>query len=229
MAAIYQLGNGLTPYLNYSTSFEPTSGVDTETGEAFKPTTAKQFEGGLKYRSQDGATRLAAYFDIKKRNVVVNTPDFGKYTQNGEVRSRGVEVSWNQALTDRLDFTLGLTRLDNEVKENDNNLALVGKTPVWVAEKQASLWLDYKPLDRLDLSAGVRYVGESQMDALNTGIVPSYTVFDAAAMFRVDKTWRVGLTASNLGGKRYVGACFDANNCWMGAERNVELSLHATL
>lgn len=229
VAAIYQLGNGLAPYLNYSTSFEPTSGVDTETGEAFKPTTAKQFEGGLKYRSQDGATQLtAAYFDIKKRNVVVNTPDFGKYTQNGEVRSKGAEVSWNQAVTDRLDFTLGLTHLDMQVTENEQDTALVGKTPVWVAEKQASLWVNYKPLDRLDLSAGVRYVGESQMDALNTGIVPSYTVFDAAAMFRLDNTWRVGLTASNLGDKRYVGACFDADNCWMGAERSVELSLHAT-
>ncbi|MDY0963727.1 TonB-dependent siderophore receptor [Massilia sp. CFBP9026] len=229
VAAIYQLGNGLAPYLNYSTSFEPTSGVDTETGEAFKPTTAKQFEGGLKYRSQDGATQLtAAYFDIKKRNVVVNTPDFGKYTQNGEVRSKGMEVSWNQAITDRLDLTLGLTHLDMQVTENEQNTALVGKTPVWVAEKQASLWVNYKPLDRLDLSAGARYVGESQMDALNTGIVPSYTVFDAAAMFRLDKTWRIGLTASNLGDKRYVGACFDTDNCWMGAERSVELSLHAT-
>lgn len=229
VAAIYQLGNGLAPYLNYSTSFEPTSGVDTNTGEAFKPTTAKQFEGGLKYRSKDDATQLtAAYFDIKKRNVVVNTPDFGEYTQNGEVRSKGVEVSWNQALTDRLDFTLGLTHLDMEVTENEQDTALVGKTPVWVAEKQGSLWVNYKPLDRLDLSAGVRYVGESQMDALNTGIVPSYTVFDAAAMFRVDKTWRIGLTASNLGDKRYVGACFDADNCWMGAERSVEVSLHAT-
>ena len=88
--------------------------------------------------------------------------------------------------------------------------------------------MNYKPLDRLDLSAGARYVGESQMDALNTGIVPSYTVFDASAMFRLDKTWRIGLTASNLGDKRYVGACVDADNCWMGAERSVELSLHAT-
>ena len=34
-------------------------------------------------------------------------------------------------------------------------------------------------------------------------------------------------TAGNLGDKRYVGACHSAQNCWMGAERSVELSLHA--
>ena len=228
IAAIYQIGNGLAPYINYSTSFEPTSGVDSVTGEAFKPTTAKQIEGGIKYKSADSRTQLtAAVFDIRKQNVVVNTPTFNQYTQNGEVRSRGAELSWNQALTDQIDFTLGLTKLDMEVTKNELDKSLVGKTPVWVADKQASLWLNYSPIDALDLSAGVRYVGESQMDAANTGIVPSYTVYDAAAMVRLNKTWRVGLTASNLGDKRYVGACHSAQNCWMGAERSVELTVHA--
>lgn len=228
IAAIYQIGNGFAPYINYSTSFEPTSGVDSVTGEAFKPTTAKQIEGGIKYKSPDSRTQLtAAIFDIRKQNVVVNTPTFNQYTQNGEVRSRGAELSWNQALTDQLEFTLGLTKLDMEVTKNELDRSLIGKTPVWVADKQASLWLNYAPIEPLSLSAGVRYVGESQMDAANSAIVPSYTVYDAAAMYRLNKTWRVGLTASNLGDKRYVGACHSAQNCWMGAERSVELTLHA--
>ena len=52
-------------------------------------------------------------------------------------------------------------------------------------------------------------------------------MFDAAAMYRLNKTWRLGLTASNLGDKRDVGACHSTQNCWMGAERSVELTLHA--
>ena len=228
LAAIYQLGSGLAPYLNWSTSFEPAAGVDSLTGAAFKPTTARQIEGGIKYKSADGRTQLtAAAFDIRKRNVVVNTPTFNQYTQNGEVRSRGAELSWTQALNEQLDFTLGLTRLDMEVTKNPLDPALVGKKPVWVADRQASLWLNYQPFDTLDLSAGLRHVGASQVDALNTGIVPSYTVFYTAAMLRLNRTWRLGLTASNLGDKRYVGACHSAQNCWMGAQRSVELSLHA--
>ncbi|GGY56253.1 TonB-dependent siderophore receptor [Pseudoduganella albidiflava] len=227
-AAIYRFGNGMAPYLNYSTSFEPASGVDSLTGQAFKPTTAKQIEAGVKYKSPDSRTELtAAWFDIRKQNVVVNTPTFNQYTQNGEVRSTGIELSWNQALTERLDFTLGLTHLDMEVTKNALDPALVGKTPVWVADKGASLWLTYTPLDTLDLSAGIRHVGASQMDEANTAQVPSYTLFDAAAMFRLNRTWSIGLTASNLGDKRYVGACHSAQNCWMGAERSVELTVHA--
>jgi len=114
------------------------------------------------------------------------------------------------------------------IKKNELDPALVGKTPVWVADKQASLWLNYFANDRLDLSGGVRYVGKSQMDAANSGTVPSYTVFDVAGNLKLTDKVRLGLTVSNLGDKRYVGACYDANNCWMGTERSVELNLQAT-
>lgn len=229
VAAIYQLQNGFAPYVNYSTSFEPTSGVDSLTGSAFKPTTAEQLEAGIKFKSADNRTQLtAAYFDIKKQNVVVNTPTFNQYTQNGEVQSKGAELALRQRVTDNLDLTLGLTHLDMQVTKNTLNPSLVGKTPVWVAEKQASLWLNYVATPNLDLSAGVRYVGKSQMDAANSATVPSYTVVDAAANYKLDDTWHAGITASNLNNKRYVGACFDASNCWMGTERSVELSLNAT-
>lgn len=229
LAAIWQLQNGVAPYINYSTSFEPTSGVDSVTGNAFKPTTAEQVEAGVKFRSADNRTQLtAALFDIRKQNVVVNTPTFNQYTQNGEVQSKGAELALRQRVTDKLDLTLGLTHLDMQVTKNPLNPALVGKTPVWVAEKQASLWLNYYATPDLDLSAGLRYVGKSQVDAANSATVPSYMVVDAAASYKLGDTWRLGLTAGNLNNKRYVGACYDANNCWMGTERSVELSLNAS-
>lgn len=229
LAAIYQMENGIAPYVNYSTSFEPTSGVDSVTGNAFKPTTAKQLEAGIKFKSLDNRTQLtAAWFDIRKQNVVVNTPTFNQYTQNGEVQSKGAEIAVRQHVTDKLDLTLGLTHLDMQVTKNTLNPSLVGKTPVWVAEKQASLWLNYFATPDLDLSTGVRYVGKSKMDAANSATVPSYMVVDAAANYKLSDTLRLGITASNLNNKRYVGACFDAANCWMGTERSVELSLNAT-
>jgi iron complex outermembrane receptor protein len=225
-AAIYTFGNGFAPYLNYSESFEPTAGIDSMTGKPFEPTTAKQNEIGFKFRSRSGATELtAAYFDIRKQNVVVNTPTFTERTQAGEVRSKGAELAWRQLLGSKIDFTLALTDFDIDITKNPLDPALVGKTPVWVAEQQASLWVSYYATPRFELSGGVRYVGESQLDALNTDTVPSYTVFDAAAVVRLTASSRLALTASNLFDKRFVGACFDVNNCWMGPERSVELSL----
>jgi iron complex outermembrane receptor protein len=229
LAAIYTFDNGLAPYLNYSESFEPTSGVDSLTGKPFEPTTAEQVEAGIKYESPNGNTKLTfAYFDIKKQNVVVNTPDFLSYTQTGEVQSKGAELSWTQFVNDKLDFTLSLTHLDVSVTDNELNPALEGKTPVWVAEKQASIWMNYYATPKLELNGGVRYVGESQANQLNTDQVPSYTLVDIAGSYRFNDTYRLGLTVSNLFDDEYVGACFDLNNCWMGNERSVEMTLYAT-
>ena len=229
IAAIYTFENNIAPYASYSESFEPTPGVDSETGLAFKPTTAEQIEVGLKYHNSDSSTQItAAFFDLRKQDVVVNTPDFMTKTQNGEVQSKGFEASIYQQLNDSLDITLNLTDIDVEVINNPQNQALEGKTPIWVAEQQASLWLNYLFNDALEFNGGIRYVGESQLDALNSDTVPGYTLFDIAASYQFNDRYKLGLAVSNLTDKRYVGACFDITKCWMGAERSVELSLNAS-
>lgn len=229
MAAIYTFDNNIAPYASYSESFEPTSGVDTLTGSAFKPTTAEQIEAGVKYHNNDSSTKVtAAFFDLRKKDVVVNTPDFMQYTQNGEVQSKGFEVSVYQQLSNSLDITLNLTDMDVEVTDNPQDQTVEGKTPIWVAEQQASLWLNYFLSDALEFNGGIRYVGESQLDAQNSDTVPGYTLLDVAASYRFNDSYKVGLAVSNLADKRYVGACYDINSCWMGTERSVELSLNAS-
>ena len=228
VGAIYTFDNGFAPYASYAESFEPTSGVDSLTGEAFKPTTAKQFEIGVKFKSADGnITATAAYFDLRKQNVVVNTPDYLQYTQTGEVKSEGVELSVVAALTDTIEISANFTELDVTVTKNELDTALIGKHPVWVAERQASLWATWRPHEDLSLNAGVRHVGESQLDAMNTDTVPGYTVFDAAVSWQIDDSFRLGLNATNLTDKSFVGSCYDASNCWFGAERSIEFTLYA--
>lgn len=228
LGLIYNFANGFKPYINYATSYEPTSGVDSQTGEAFKPTTAEQHEIGLKYAG-DIVQLTSAYFDITQDNVVVNTPDFMQYTQNGEVNSTGFEISARGQLTPDVELLATYNQQDVEVTKNPLNTSLVGKTPVWVADKQASLWATYFINDRLDASAGVRYVGESALDAQNTGTVPSYTLADVALSYRFSPATKLSLTVNNVTDKRYVGACSDAANCWMGTERSAELTFNLTL
>jgi iron complex outermembrane receptor protein len=226
LAAIYTFDSGLAPYISYSESFEPESGVDSNTGKPFKPTLADQIELGAKYQNSDQTTQLTlAYFDISKKNVVVNTPDFLQKTQTGEVVSQGVEFWFKHSLTDNFNAELNLTKMDVKVTKNPLNPTLVGKTPIWVAEELASLWMNFYPTDNWAISGGARYVGESQLDAENSDRVPAYTLLDLALRYYFDIDTSLALTASNLTDKRYVGACYNANNCWMGAERSVELIL----
>ena len=187
VAAMYTFDSGWRMYANYSESFEPVSGTDSVTGEAFKPTTADQVEVGTKYISGDGATTFTgAYFVLTKQNVVVNTSDFAQYTQNGEVESKGIELELNTRVTNALSVQANATFLDMEVTEDTLDPDVVGKTPVWVAEESASVWANYffdDALDGLMLGAGVRYVGETQADKYNTDTVPSYTLVDAVLSY----------------------------------------------
>ncbi|WP_218418437.1 TonB-dependent siderophore receptor [Alteromonas lipotrueae] len=230
VAAMYTFDSGWRMYANYSESFEPVSGTDSVTGEAFKPTTADQVEVGTKYISGDGATTFTgAYFVLTKQNVVVNTSDFAQYTQNGEVESKGIELELNTRVTNALSVQANATFLDMEVTEDTLDPDVVGKTPVWVAEESASVWANYffdDALDGLMLGAGVRYVGETQVDKYNTDTVPSYTLVDAVLSYDMPE-YDLKLTGSvsNLTDKEYVGACYDTNNCWYGAQRRFEIGI----
>lgn len=230
IAAMYTFESGLRPYLNYSESFEPVSGVDSVTGQTFKPTTAQQKEIGIKYQSDDNSVSFSsAYFNITKQNVVVNTPDFAQKTQTGEIESKGVEFELSTQITEDLILTTNYTHLDMQVTKDKLDPDLVGKTPVWVAENMASVWANYYFSDALDglmLGGGARYVGKSQLDKYNSDTVPSYTLFDAVMAYKL-ANYDVEITGSvsNLTDKRFVGACYDANNCWMGADRTIELGV----
>ena len=209
VAAMYTFDSGWRMYANYAESFEPVSGTDSVTGEAFKPTTADQVEVGTKYISGDGATTFTgAYFVLTKQNVVVNTSDFAQYTQNGEVESKGVELELSTKVTNALSLQANATLLDLEVTEDTLDPDVVGKTPVWVAEESASVWANYffdDALDGLMLGAGVRYVGETQADKYNTDTVPSYTLVDAVLSYDMPE-YDLKLTGSvsNLTDKEYV-------------------------
>ena len=227
LAAMYTFNSGWAPYVSYAESYEPTSGSDTLTGDAFKPTTASQIETGVKFKSGDGDTEItAAIFEIAQENVVINTPDFMQYTQAGEVTSTGLELAIGTWFGDDLHIHATFNQQNVEVTQNDLDPTLVGKTPVWVADRQASLWGSYFINAAFDVSAGLRHVGKRQMDAANTYNIPGYTLADMAASYAINDQYRLGMTISNLADERYVGACYDANNCWMGAERSAEVSLY---
>ncbi|MCG8670299.1 MAG: TonB-dependent siderophore receptor [Pseudomonadales bacterium] len=229
LAVIYQLGNGIAPYINYSESFEPQSGMDTATQKAFEPTTAKQYEAGIKYQDQARSiTFTAAYFDLRKQDVVVNNIDWSQRRQAGEVRSEGVELQFESLISESLSVMASYSYMDVKVTEDELQPNLEGKTPVWVADQTASVWLDFLATDALTVSGGARYVGKQEINKENEDYVPSYMLYDAALSYDIDETYNVGLSVNNLTDKRYVGACYDTNNCWMGAERTTELSLSAT-
>lgn len=232
---VYLFDNGLAPYLSYSQSFLPAVGR-TAGDQVFEPEEGVQYEVGLKYEPAGGGSLYTiAAFELTKENVSTPDPENpGSSIQEGEIRSRGIELEAKTRIAEGLDLLAGYTWNDVEVSES-NEPAIKGNRPFRVPEHIASLWLDYQvqggPLAGLGVGGGVRYVGSTYGDRGNSFEVPSYTVFDA--LLRYDLRYldsnldglKLSLNASNLFDKEYIAACFSLDGCQFGQAR----TLYATV
>ncbi|WP_201510134.1 TonB-dependent siderophore receptor [Psychrobacter alimentarius] len=229
LAAIYAFDNGISPYASYSQSFQPVIGSNFITNKPFEPTTADQLEAGIKYLSPNRATKGAlAVFDITQKNVVVaDEINYRSQTQTGEIRSKGFEVSGSHMLNDWVDVAASYSYTDAEITADEFNPDVVGNTPAQTAKHKATLWTDYYATDKLTLNAGVRYEDGMQLDKQNSDELPSVTLVDVGGNYQINPMLTIGASINNLFDKTYVGACYDINNCWMGPERQLSVSLKA--
>ena len=213
---LHTFDNGLAPYVSYATSFEPTVGVDAS-GTPFEPTEAAQWEVGLKYESTFmRALFTVSAFNIRQENVPTPGPRPGFNVQQGEIRSRGLEVEARGNATQKLELIGALTLLDTEVTES-TVAATIGKRPQAVPEYYGSAWATYSfdagVLDGLSLGGGVRFVGGSVADDANTVQADGYVLVDAAVRYGLDKLSRTlsgaeaTLNVTNLFDKEYYSSC----------------------
>jgi len=220
----YLTDSGFAPYISYSTSFLPVTGVNFY-GKDFKPTKGKQIEGGLKFQPQGSDSFVtASLYQITETNVQVPDPSNPLNTlQQGEIRSRGVELQAVGSLYDGLSYTASYSYLDQKVTKTTDPTAL-DKRPPLAPNSLASIYGDYVlrhgPLTGLGFGLGVRYVGSRAGDSANTITIPSYTLFDASLRY----LWRnteFQLSATNLTNKTYVAVCTSPSYCNYGSVRQV--------
>lgn len=216
LGLLYAADNGLSPYLSYSTSFVPTTGVDAD-NKAFKPTTGQQYETGIKYQPNPKTSVNLALFDIRQQNVLTSNGVLEQ--QTGEVRSKGVELEASAELVDSLRLIANYTHLNTKTSQSDNPDE-IGKRPVTVPKNSASVWLDYQLPQGIGLGYGLRYVGKMAGDALNSFDVPSYQVSDAMLSYQLNDV-RLSLNATNLFDKEYIAACGDASACFYAPGRQL--------
>lgn len=205
---------GLNPYLSYTESFEPTGRVD-DAGSLYEPREGEQWELGMKYAPAgwDGYLSVAL-FDIEESNTLVTSPQ-GFQVQEGERKSRGVEVESVGYLTDNLQLTAAYTYSDAELENGE-------RAPL-IPHHMASAWLDYSftgGLHGLKVGGGLRYVGET-VDGDTT--VDDYTVGDLMASYDFDRHWRAQVNVNNVADEEYVASC--DYWCYYGESRSVIGSL----
>lgn len=236
--AIYAFSNGVAPFVNYSESFAPTTGSDFS-GRPFIPTTGEQIEGGVKYLLPGlNLLATAAVFEIVQNNVL--TPDLqnpGFAVQTSSIKASGAELEVKTTHLFGFNTAAAYTYLDPRVTRT-NVAGGVGKAPVGMAKHQASLWTTYtfQPegvLGGLTLGGGIRFVDSSFANALNTVAIPSFTLLDLTAQYRLGalsatlSNWDVALSVKNVADKRYVASCDDVSQCYFGLGRTINGTLRA--
>lgn len=230
VGANYLFDNGWAPYIQTATSFQAVPGSDFD-GNAFTPSTGRQFEAGVKYENdRSGDWRMfgsGAVYRIVQQDVLTPDPDNQFFSvQTGEITVEGVEFEAVARFQERISFNASYTYTDAVVTES--NAADLGKQVPMIPRHKLSMLADYGlvdgPLAGLGFNLGARYLSATYGDPANDFRHSAMTLFDASARYDMPD-WRFAVTASNLTDKEFVARCDGATNCFFGSRRSVIASV----
>lgn len=228
-AILFKVTPQLSVYGNYIQALQsgPTApdGV-ANAGQVFSPYVAEQEEAGVKLDlGKTGAT--LAVFQIKEPSAYVDAAT-NRFTVNGEVRNRGVEVSGFGEVAPGVRLLSGASYFD--ARQTDaGSPTLDGKRAVGIPHWQANLGgeLDVPGVRGLTLTGRAIYTSGEYVDAANTAAIPDWVRLDAGARFTFSAAGRpttLRLEVRNLAGKNYWQ---DATQgvLYEGAPRTVRVSV----
>lgn len=228
---LYAFDSGLSPYISYSTSFEPNLQTNRAPGVGpFDPSEGKQVEVGVKYQPDPNALITLALYDLTQSNVATYNSAAGWFENSGKVRSKGVGAEAHATLFENLNLIASYTYTDAETV-NTTVIGTEGKTPARIPTHMASAFTSYTlpdgALKSLTAGVGVRYIGTSYGDAKNTFKVPAVDLYDAMVSYELGelnsslKGAQVQFNVNNIADTRYVASCASDSACFYGIGRTV--------
>ena len=222
----YVLAPGLVPYASYATTFTPQVGLDRN-GQAFKPATGDQIEAGVKYLIPGTNIQTAfAGFDIVQSSVLRTDPNNILFqAASGAVRSKGFEVEATANLAPGTNLTVAYAHVDirflsqTAFDAGGNTGSANGNHVSGIPGDTYASFLTYafppsSPLRGLQVGGGIRYIGTSYADDLNTVRNPTVTLYDAlvaydfAALDPRYKGFRAQLNGFNIFDRTYQTCSF---------------------
>lgn len=149
LGTLYDILPGVTPYLSYSTTFQPQATNVTTTGviQTFDPLTGDQWEGGVKYQIDNKSSLTASVYQIELSNVTAQNPDptlatEGFEVQTGKQRSRGIELDGGYTIQPGWDFLIAYTNLDARIVSDSTYV--VGSRVPYIPHNSVHLWSTYE-------------------------------------------------------------------------------------
>jgi iron complex outermembrane receptor protein len=227
---VYQPTEQLSLYVQTSTAVDPvTSPISINAGNAdFDLATGRQYEIGVKQQFLNGNGEYTlAYFDIEKNDIITRLPASVIDEQIGQQSSNGVEFTLRVNPVDSLSVDFNVSSINAEFDEFfSRGVSLAGNTPRNVPENTANLWLNWSPINNVQIGGGFRRVDSRFANDQNTEEMPSYTVFDASVNWMATENLTVTGRVRNLTNEEdFVLAPYVLNQWIFGDPRAFELSL----
>lgn len=197
------------------------------------PQTARNIELGTKWDLMNRKLALSAALfrttlknDLATRDEVTQT-----VTQFGERRVQGIELGAIGTLADNWQIMAGVARMNTEVEAGTN--ATQGAMVNWSPKLTLTAWTTYHlPRTGLTVGAGARHVSMQRRQVsnvpnatVNMPEIDGYTVFDAMALYEINRNFSLQLNLFNVTDKFYVQSMNNAGNRYtLGTPRSVMLS-----
>jgi iron complex outermembrane recepter protein len=216
---LFKIVPQLSLFATYSESIEPNFQLDAD-GVASEPVQSDSIDVGLKAEALDGRlTATLAYYDISRDNLAYR--DTARELASGRSpyfifgnseASEGVELDVNWSPVDNFNVIGGWSHVMTAETTRSNNATFVGRRFGGIPENTYFLWGRYTfsegALPGLTVGAGLRHSDATNLsqDPQIAVTLPSFTVFDAMASYRLPvagRDLRLQLNVKNLTDKLY--------------------------
>ncbi|MFK0310818.1 TonB-dependent siderophore receptor [Pseudomonas sp. NPDC090233] len=241
---IYDLDDHHSVYVSYSDIFNPQSSKDAS-GSPVKPIEGKNYEIGVKGEYFDGALNASiALFRIDQENRAVAQTDLtgcndptNCYVASGEVRSQGIDMELQGALTRNWQVGAGYTYARaHTIKDAATPANVNQRFDTDTPEHMFKLTTTYRfegPLEKLRVGGNISWQSRIYNDfTVADGseyrlIQGSYAVTDLMAGYQVNKNLDLQLNANNVFDRKFYSAVATsvdyAGDVW-GSPRNMMLT-----
>ncbi|MCO7513823.1 TonB-dependent siderophore receptor [Pseudomonas guariconensis] len=239
---IYDLDDHHSVYVSYSDIFTPQSSKGIS-GSPVKPIEGKNYEIGIKGEYFDGALNASlALFRVDQENRAVqifvpNCPQASCYEASGKVRSQGIDMELQGALTENWQVGAGYTyarvhTIKDDANPQTENQRFDTDTPEHLF-KLSSTYRFQGPLEKLRVGGNVYWQSRMYNDiALGDGgsyrlEQGGYAITDLMAGYQVNQHLDLQLNANNIFDRKYyssISNSVDYGGDTYGNPRNLMLT-----
>ena len=237
---VYTVNERVNLYGTWVQGYQPQNTaaiINPEAGGPFDPLTSEMFEIGAKsewFNNRLSAT--LALYQITERGGLYNANDPNnpeRLVQLGEEQSRGFELNISGSILPNWSIVAGYAFNDAEITDADDP-EVIGRQKPNAPRNTANLWtkyiIDYGKLEGLGLGFGYNYVSErfgSIVSATEPDIFPSYSLFDAALYYKLNKV-QFQINVNNLFNKTHWVGGYDVIRAFPGSPRAVMTTVSYT-